>query len=433
MVLVGVVQVGQGREVGEHTGSLVVSVVLLQGLHGAVPVVHVGVLGHVVVAVKALVVARILIELGAVRVGHAHGHEGGSRHLTGLGDLGDDVVAVEQQRDGAADLSLSLRSLHAGQLGVGGQNVFVDVPADVVGADLARHHKLGGILLLQGSDLRGGHVVDQLPVAVLEVRQHVVCIIGQIEVDLVHGDGVRGEVGGVLGQGDLAVVVPAGHGVRAVGHIGGGIGSPGFVGDHVLTDREERREGQQFIPVRQRVVQGHDQGLIVGGFHSQLVRIALHALKHVAVVRTQRGRSRTLPGELKVLGGQRRTIGPGEAVLQGVGIRHGAVFVGNRLRQLGRALGIDLQLAFRVLRPGRQTGEQVRGHGRAVNSGVEGGIQGVRLGGQAHRHARLGFFSRRSHRAGERHDQRHHESNQFLHRNSSLFRMCVSKMRFPHS
>ena len=103
----GIVQVGQGGEVGELTGGLVVVVVLAQDVDGLCEVVLVGILSHIPVAVEAVVVAGVLVELGAVSVGHAHGYEGGSGDLTGLGDLLDDVVTIVQQGDGVADLGLS--------------------------------------------------------------------------------------------------------------------------------------------------------------------------------------------------------------------------------------------------------------------------------------------------------------------------------------
>ena len=107
VALGGVVQVGQSGEVGELTGGLVVIVVLAQDFDGLGEVVLVGILGHIVVADKTVVVAGVLVELGAVSVGHTHGNEGGSGNLTALSDLVDNVVPVEQQADGLTDFRLS--------------------------------------------------------------------------------------------------------------------------------------------------------------------------------------------------------------------------------------------------------------------------------------------------------------------------------------
>ena len=62
--------------------------------------------------------------------------------------------------------------------GKSGQQNLVDVPADVVGADLAGDDELLGEVDLQSSDLVGGYIVDQLPSAVLEVGQ---CDVYSIE------------------------------------------------------------------------------------------------------------------------------------------------------------------------------------------------------------------------------------------------------------
>lgn len=133
-----------------------------------------------------------------------------------------------------------------------GQQGLVDVPADIVGTDLAGDHELFGILSLQSLDFVGGNVVDQLPGAVLEVGQHVVAVIGQEELDLVHGHVVSAMEVLVLGQGDDGVVLPAGHLVSTVGNISSGIGSPSLVGNNILTNGEVGGEGQQLVPVSNR-------------------------------------------------------------------------------------------------------------------------------------------------------------------------------------
>ena len=394
----GVVQVGQGREVGEHAGGLVIGVVLLQSLDSGFEVGLVSVSGDVVVADIVVAVAGSLIELGAVGVGHAHGDEGGSGDLTGLADLFDDVVAVEQQADGVADLSLGLLSLSARQRGGSGEDVLVDVPADVVGADLAGNDEFIGILSLQAGDLVGGNVVDELPVAVLEVGEHVVDVVGEVEVDGLHRDLIGVVEVGVLDQRDDAVVLPGLHGVRAVADVGGRIGRPCVVGDDILTDREVGREGEELIPVRNIVGGGDLEGLFVERDNVQLcvgvqevavvvsrphVGVAVNDLEHVAVVGGQLGGSSALPCECEITSGDRLAVGPDKAVTQGVGVGHGAVFVLNAFGQLGRCVGNDLQVAVGILGPLGQTGEQVSEHRSAVDGGVQSRVDGVGLGGQA--------------------------------------------------
>ena len=178
-------------------------------------------------------------------------------------------------------------------------------------------------------------------------------------------------------------MVPTGHLVGAVGDEGGSVGAPALVGNHILTDGEEGGEGQQLIPVGNSVVEGHNDGLVVSGFHSQVIGIALDTLEHVAVVRTQSGRSGTLPGKGKVRSSQVLAVRPLEAVLQGVGVGHGAVVVGHAFRQVGSAVGNDFQVALVVGVPLGQACEQVAVQGRTVNSGVEGRIDNIRLGGDA--------------------------------------------------
>ena len=415
MAFGGVVQVLHGGSVGEAVVVLVPVIVLLQDLEGSVPVVDVGISGDVIVANIVLGIAGVHVELGAVHIGHAHGHEAGSGNLASLADFLDDVVAVDQQAHGHANLNVGGSGLNAGQLAVGGQQVLVDVPAHIVGADLASDEVLGGILALQTLDLSGGNVVDQLPGAVFEVGQHVVGIVREVELDDVHGDGVRVDVVGVLGQRDLAVVLPCGDGVRTIANVGGGIGGPGFVGNHVLADRIVCREGHQLVPVGNGVVQGDLQGLLVDGGDSQIVRIALDNLEHVAIVGAQLGGGRALPCELEVASGDCLAVRPGQAVLQGVGVGHGAVLVDNALGQLLGCVGHDDEVAVLVLSPLGQAREQVRSQGRAIDCGVQRRINGVGLGGDADSDGSGGFFCQRDRGAGENHGQNQHESNELLH------------------
>ena len=178
-------------------------------------------------------------------------------------------------------------------------------------------------------------------------------------------------------------MIPAGHLVSAVGNEGGSVGAPGLVGNHILTDREVGGEGQQLIPEGNGVVQSDNQGLVIGGFHSQVVGVALNNFQHIAVVSAQLLGGSTLPGKLEVLGGDRLAVGPFQAVPQGVGVGHGAVFVLHALGKLGGAVSNDDQLAALVLIPLGQAREQVAVQGCAIHGGVQSGIQHVRLGSDA--------------------------------------------------
>ena len=193
-------------------------------------------------------------------------------------------------------------------------------------------------------------------------------------------------VGGILGQGNLGVVLPASHGVRAVGDIGGRIGCPGFVGNDILAYREVAREGQQLVPVGNGVVQGHFQGLVIDRGDGQIIRIALHDFEHIAIVGAQRAGGSALPREFEITGGDRLAVRPGQAVLQRVGVGDGAIFIGNALGQFGRAVGNDLEHAVVIQRPGGQTGEQVRSQRRAVHGRVQCRVNRIRFRSDANSH-----------------------------------------------
>ena len=94
--------------------------------------------------------ARVLVELRAVRIGHAHRNEAGRRKLTSLTDFGDDVVAVKQQANRLTDFFARRFRFFRGHVRehVSGQDFFVDVPADIVGTNLAGNNEFRRILFL---------------------------------------------------------------------------------------------------------------------------------------------------------------------------------------------------------------------------------------------------------------------------------------------
>ena len=392
VAVVGVVEVGEGREVGELLGSLIILVILLESIYSGLEVAVESVSGNIVVAVEAVVVACVLIEFGAVGIGDTHSNEGGSGKLAALSNVVDDVVAVEEKSDSVADLFLSLLSLGAGEGAVSGKDILVDVPADIVSTDLADDLELIGIVLLEVGYLVGGNVVDELPVAVLEVGELVVGVIGEIELDLGHGD-----AGGVyemliLLNGDAAVVLPRSDGVGAVADIGGGVGRPGFVGDDILSYGVVAGECKQLVPISNRVVEGYFKGLGVESLDSELsvgvdelgdgvavlveligilglpnLGVALNDLEHIAVVGCKSGGSGAVPCEFKVVCGDVLTVGPLQTVSESVGIGDGAVIVDFALGQLGRCVGNDLEVTLGILSPLSKALEKVSDHRCAVN------------------------------------------------------------------
>ena len=260
---------------------------------------------------------------------------------------------------------------------------------------------------------------------------------------------------GVLLQRDHAVVRPAGQLVHTVGNIGGGIGCPVLVGNDILTDGVVYRECEQLVPVCNRVVQRNDQRLVVGSDNIQLcigvdevavgiglpdVCIAVNDLIHVRIVCSESGGCRTVPGEHEVACGDILAVAPLQTVAERVGVGNGAVSVGNAFGQLLRCVCNDLERAVILLCPLCKTREQVCNEGCAVNRGVEGGVNGVRLGSQANRDggcrsrlydisagcrstAVIGRFGRlltASRKRKQQHRGSKHKCENFLHDNSSF-------------
>ena len=198
-----------------------------------------------------------------------------------------------------------------------------------------------------------------------------------------------------LGAGEGAVGNKAG-----IGAPGTGVGAIGIGGlDLSLIHREEGGEGSQTQEVGAGSNQLHLQGVVIHSLHADqnvvgfhgggggsLVRIVAlviggqslvegdQAVVQVAVVRGGQGVGGTVPAVNEIVGSQGLAVAPlGLLQLEGVGqavLRH--------LRHLGGH--IRLQLAFGVV--AQQAGERVDSQAGAVNGGVEGGVQVVRLGSQ---------------------------------------------------
>ena len=81
-------------------------------------------------------------------------------------DFFNNVVSIEKKSDSRSDLSLCLLRLNTGKTAVCREDLFIDIPADIVCAELAADLECIGILLFQSCDLVCGNVVDELPVAV---------------------------------------------------------------------------------------------------------------------------------------------------------------------------------------------------------------------------------------------------------------------------
>ena len=176
---------------------------------------------------------------------------------------------------------------------------------------------------------------------------------------------------GPLGQ----RVGTGGHEACLVGP-GAGILLPALDGlDAGLVHGIEGGEGHQVHHVGAGRVQLDGQGLaVLGGGHGQVVRIALDAVEHVAVVRGGLGIGGALPAVLEVLGGQVAAVGPLQAVAHGEGVGQAV------LAHLVAGGEIRLQLAVGVV--GVQAAEGGDGQAGAVHGAVQGGIQMIRLGSQ---------------------------------------------------
>ena len=390
----GVVEVSQGREVLDRLGGLVELIVFFEDFDGSRVVALQSIRGDIIVSGIAVVMTGIGTEVShAVRFCQSAGDEGGSGGLAALGDLIDDVIAVKKEGDGSADLRAGLLGFPAFQAGILGKDVLIDVPADIVGTQLAGDDKLIRILFLEGGDLIGRHFIDQLPVAVLKVCEHVVGVVRQIEIDGRHGDFVRFMVVLIFDKGDDAVVLPCSHDIGAVADIGGGICRPAFIGYDILADRHVGGESHKLVPVRDLLLCSDFQSPVVDCLDSQQLRIGIHIfhdgislfvllagflflghfviagdlVEHVPIIGSCRGVCRSLPGKLKVPCSDRLSVGPLEAVAQRIGIGDSAVFVLLAFYQLFRAVRSDLKRAVLLLLPLGQTGKGMKDQGSAVD------------------------------------------------------------------
>lgn len=223
---------------------------------------------------------------------------------------------------------------------------------------------IGGV---DGGVIGGEHELDALDLHVLSIPVVGVLLVHHGLVVLPLGQHVRagGDEAGLgspsVGVEDIAVLIQIALGALDLG----------------LLHREEGGEGAQVQHVGAGRSHLNGEGLaILGGAHGQIVRIALDAVEHVAVVGGGGGRSGTLPAPLEVLGGQVASVGPLQAVTQGEGVHQAVVahgVAGSEVRH---------QLALSVV--GVQAAEGVDRQRGAVHRAVERGVQLVRLGSQVH-------------------------------------------------
>ena len=250
-----VVEVCERWEVCEHTCLLVIVVVLLKCLDCRSEVSFESVSTYIVVAIVSLIcTTSCLIELCSVSVCHTHSDEGRSRNLSSLSDFITDVISVEDKRKSLSDFSLSFFSCFSCETAVSWEDIFVYVPADIICSDLSSDNKFVWILNLESWDFFVWNIVDEEPVAVLEVRKHVVGIIGEVELDFVHCHLVSIWVIWVLCKCDYRVVLPSCELIHTVGNICRRICCPRFVRNNIFSYWVVCWECKKFVPVSNIVI-----------------------------------------------------------------------------------------------------------------------------------------------------------------------------------
>ena len=191
----------------------------------------------------------------------------------------------------------------------------------------------------------------------------------------------------VLLEGDYTVVIPSRDGVRTIADVGGGIGCPSLVIECGGVNGVVGRESKQLIPVGNGVGDGDGDGScsIIGNSIQLVGAVALNNLEHVTVVSTQLSGSSAVPRVNEIRSLNFVAVGPLHAGLQGVGVGYGAVSVSNALGQRLSSISYDDQVALSILSPLGQTGEQMCDGGSTVNSRVQSGVKGLRLGSETYR------------------------------------------------
>ena len=272
---VGVVQIGQRGEVQEGPRLLVEGVVPFQDLHCGVAPTAERPLRYVEIPGDAVQMARPLTERRPVRLRHPQRDQGRGRDLSPTGDLPHDLLPVEQEGDGRADLLPRPLRVRPCQRGGRGEDLRPGVPAEEIGPHLSHRHELPGPLRLQKVDGVVGHGVQELDPPRPRPFQTLLPIGREEELDPLHGDGVRPRMVRILLKDEGTSRIPVGDRIRPVAHEGPRIGRPAVAGHHVLPYGHVRRPRQELSPVRHVLVERDRQRPLVRGLHRQ-TRILVH-------------------------------------------------------------------------------------------------------------------------------------------------------------
>ena len=262
----------------------------------------------------------------------------------------------------------------------------------------------------------GVHHHVQFPGIVLGHGGVGIHIVGELQGGHAHAVGV---IVPLRRRQRHAVRRAAGQHVGPVGGDGGQIHIPAGLAHHVSAHRAGGRGGADGgEEVGTVAVEGHHQGMLVGGGHLQGVYVAgaglLIARHHVQQRGVGGGGLRIhqpLPGEHKVTGGDAAAIRPGGALPQGEGVGLGAVQIVRHLVAAahGRhhALGGQLHQVFKQV--ARQGLFRVGGHQSRIQ---RGGAVGH---GDAQRKARRGLPGaagrQRQHQGQAQRQQAYHSSH----------------------
>ena len=319
---------------------------------------------------------RILLEDAAVAVHHAQRDVGVCDHLTGLADVLDDVVTVNQEVDSLTHVSCLLRCLILEEIGI-------HVEGDVVGTKLIHNVEFRILGLQKSCHFVGRNGIDEVNAVGIVSCVDCGIISGKHELKLVDLDVVCIPEVGVLLIGHGCVMLPVGADICAVADKScllapsarGGL--PVSVSlNSILLDRIEGRECHQVF----HVCAGSCENELKGGcIHSGYVdalfgTVAVETGEHVLIVCSGLRVNGSLPAVYEVFCGQVGTIGPLQAFLQlyGVGQAILGYFIAVSAGRNRLALGVI----------GVQTGEGVCRKAGTVYGAVQRGIQIIRLGSQ---------------------------------------------------